>query len=278
MIIQGIHAVITGGASGIGAAIGERLLADGAAAVVLADVNESLLVRTAGRLGERYGNAVHTIVADVSTAAGNEALVLAAKDAVGTIDLFCANAGIASGVGPEGPDEVWDRVLRINTMSHVWAARALLPDWLAQGSGYFLATASAAGLLTNLGDAPYSVSKAGAVAFADWMSATYGDRGIKVSCLCPQGVRTPLLFGPEDGDGLPTDGVSGSPLAAEVVKAQRIIEPSDVAQCVVDAIADERFLILPHEEVAKYMVHKATDRDRWLRSMRKLQAFLTPGA
>ena len=174
------------------------------------------------------------------------------------------------------------------------AARALVPLWLERGGGYLLTTASAAGLLTNLGDAPYSVTKAAAVAFAEWVSITYGDRGIKVSCLCPQGVRTPLLFPPgEDGDD--------TPLAADVVRSMNIIEPEDVAgeelalgasllagahlhdflgrdedvaEAVIAGLADERFLILPHEEVGRYAAHKGADRERWLAGMRKLQASL----
>jgi NAD(P)-dependent dehydrogenase (short-subunit alcohol dehydrogenase family) len=213
------------------------------------------------------------LAADLATADGNRRLVETAIEVMGAVDLFCANAGIGSGQGPEAADEVWERVWRINTMAHVWAVRALLPGWLSAGSGYLLVTASAAGLLTNLGDAPYSVSKAGAVAFADWMAVTYGrstptEPGIGVSCLCPQGVRTPLLF-PEGADNV---------LATEVVKAQRIIEPSQVADAVVEGLADERFLILPHAEVEGYVLAKATDRGRWLRSMRKLQAMLVGGA
>jgi len=152
-------------------------------------------------------------------------------------------------------------------MAHVYAARALLPAWLEAGEGHLLITASAAGLLTNLGDAPYTATKHAAVGLAEWLSVTYGDRGLHVACLCPQGVRTPLLFGASDS---PTDGA----LAADVVKAQRILEPEEVADTVVEGLADERFLILPHPEVADYERARATDRDRWLGAMRRLQAKL----
>ena len=155
-------------------------------------------------------------------------------------------------------------------MAHVYAARALLPAWLERGRGYLLTTASAAGLLTNLGDAPYTATKHAAVGLAEWLSITYGDRGVTVSCLCPQGVRTPLLFG---GAGSPADGA----LATEVVKAQRVLEPEEVADVVVDGIRTEDFLILPHPEVADYERARAGDRQRWLRSMRRLQARLTGG-
>jgi len=197
----------------------------------------------------------------------NEALVGDVEGNVGPIDLFVANAGIATGTSEQGDDVTWDLIWDINTMAHVRAARALVPLWLERGGGYLLTTASAAGLLTNLGDAPYSVTKAASVAFAEWISITYGDRGIGVSCLCPQGVRTPLLF-PPDEDG------STAVLAADVVRSMNIIEPEVVADAVAEGLADERFLILPHPEVARYAANKGANRARWIAGMRKLQATL----
>ena len=259
--------VITGGASGIGAALAHRFAAEGPANLVLADrdldgaraVAEAAAPGVSGQCVARH--------LDVAQEGANEALVADVEANVGPIGLFVANAGIATGASEQAGDDVWDTIWDINTMAHVRAARALVPLWLERGGGYLLTTASAAGLLSNLGDAPYSVTKAAAVAFAEWVSITYGDRGIKVSCLCPQGVRTPLLFPPgEDGED--------TLLAADVVRSMNIIEPEDVAESVIAGLADERFLILPHEEVGRYAAHKGADRDRWLAGMRKLQASL----
>lgn len=261
--------VVTGGASGIGAAMCHRFARETPRAVVVVDLDASAAatvadaVRAASPTTATQGRAV-----DVGDGDAVAALVAEVTARHGTIDLFCANAGIATGMGVDAPDESWHAIWQVNVMAHVYAARALLPAWLERGEGYLLTTASAAGLLTNLGDAPYSVTKHGAVALAEWLSVTYGDRGVRVSCLCPQGVRTPLLF----GDG-PMDGA----LAAEVVKAQRVIEPEEVADAVVEAVGDERFLILPHAEVADYERARTGDRERWLRSMRKLQARLLGG-
>ena len=185
----------------------------------------------------------------------------------GRLDLFCANAGIGTAMGVEAPDAVWEQIWHVNVMAHVYAARALLPRWLEDGEGHLLVTASAAGLLSNLGDAPYSATKHAAVGLAEWLSITYGDRGVHVACLCPQGVRTPLLFGAPGSAG---DGA----LSTEVVKAQRVIEPEEVAESVVEGLRDERFLILPHPEVADYERARAGDRERWLGAMRRLQAGL----
>ena len=259
--------VITGGASGIGAALAHRFAAEGPANLVLADrdLDGARAVAEAAAPGVS-GQCVARQL-DVAQEGANEALVADVEANVGPIGLFVANAGIATGASEQAGDDVWDTIWDINTMAHVRAARALVPLWLERGGGYLLTTASAAGLLSNLGDAPYSVTKAAAVAFAEWVSITYGDRGIKVSCLCPQGVRTPLLFPPgEDGED--------TLLAADVVRSMNIMEPEDVAESVVAGLAVERFLILPHEEVGRYAAHKGADRDRWLAGMRKLQASL----
>ncbi|MCB1028618.1 MAG: SDR family oxidoreductase [Microthrixaceae bacterium] len=267
MELAGTTIVITGGASGIGAALAKRFAAEGPANLVLADRDIDGAREVARSVAAGVGGQCVPRQLDVGRTGANEALVADVETNVGPIDLFVANAGIATGASEQGDDTTWDVIWDINTMAHVRAARALVPLWLERGGGYLLTTASAAGLLTNLGDAPYSVTKAAAVAFAEWVSITYGDRGVKVSCLCPQGVRTPLLFPPgEEGDD--------SVLAAEVVRSMNIIEPEDVAESVVAGLADERFLILPHEEVARYAAHKGADRERWLAGMRKLQASL----
>jgi NAD(P)-dependent dehydrogenase (short-subunit alcohol dehydrogenase family) len=182
------------------------------------------------------------------------------------IDLFCANAGIATGQGLEAPDAAWERIWAVNVMAHVYAARACLPGWRELGRGHLLITASAAGLLTNLGDAPYTATKHAAVGLAEWIAITHGDEGVTVSCLCPQGVRTPMVMA----------GLDGDQMAAQVVELMGLIEPDDVAAAVVAGLRDDRFLILPHPEVARYQQNKAGDPDRWLAGMRKLQRQL-PG-
>jgi NAD(P)-dependent dehydrogenase (short-subunit alcohol dehydrogenase family) len=257
MELSGRHVVVTGAARGIGRALVERFAAEGARALVLADLDADELTAVAERIGDR----ALPMATDVGREADINALVARAVDANGPIDLFCSNAGIGVGRGPETSDEDWDLIWRVNVMAHVYAARALLPDMLARGEGYLLNTASAAGLLTNLGALPYSVTKHAAVAVAEWLSITYGDAGIKVSCLCPQAVRTSMLLASlQDQAG------------ASVVAAGNTKEPEEVAEAVVAGLREERFLILPHPEVADYMVRKATDPDRWLAGMRRLQA------
>jgi NAD(P)-dependent dehydrogenase (short-subunit alcohol dehydrogenase family) len=254
MELGGRHAVVTGGASGIGRALCRRFAAEGAR-VVVADLDAAGAAAVAEEIG---GLPVST---DVSIEADVRALVAAAEEAYGPVDLFCSNAGISVTGGVEVPDEQWNRIWQINVMAHVFAARAVLPSMLARREGYLLHTASAAGLLTNLGAAPYSVTKHAAVALAEWLAITHGDAGIKVSCLCPQGVRTPMLLG----------GADAGEEAADMLLAEAI-EPEDVAAAVVEGLGDERFLILPHPEVAEYVRRKAGDHDRWLAGMRRLQA------
>jgi NAD(P)-dependent dehydrogenase (short-subunit alcohol dehydrogenase family) len=176
---------------------------------------------------------------------------------LGEIDIYCSNAGTVAGEGPETPDDLWQRAWEVNTLAHVRAARALLPGWLARGDGTFVVTASAAGLLTMLGAAPYSVTKHAAVGFAEWLAATYAHRGLTVHCVCPQGVRTQMLA---------NSGRSG-----EVVLADAAIEPEQVADALAAAMAEGTFLVLPHPEVRDYYVLRATDTDRWLRGMSRLQ-------
>ena len=195
-------------------------------------------------------------------------LIDAAEEAFGPIDLFFANAGVGTGGDPMTSDDDWDTAFAINVHAHRWAAKHLLPGWLARGEGYFCSTASAAGLLAQIGSAPYTLTKHAAVAFAEWMSITYGDQGIRVSCLCPQGVNTAMLNGTDDAAG----GGLGGNVGGNVVRlAGVVLEPDDVAEIVHEAIRAEQFLILPHPEVAEYLRRKAADPDRWLAGMRKLQ-------
>ena len=206
------------------------------------------------------------IATDVSVEADIRHLVAETEKELGPIDLFHSNAGIAVGGGAEASDEDWQRIWEINLMAHVYATRAVLPAMLDRGDGYLLSTASAAGLLTNIGAAPYSVTKHAAVAFAEWLSITYGDQGIKVSCLCPQGVATNMLLG-----GPPDAGQS------VVQAAAGVLQPEEVADVVVEGIRAERFLILPHPEVEQYFQRKANDYDRWIAGMRRLQARVRSG-
>jgi NAD(P)-dependent dehydrogenase (short-subunit alcohol dehydrogenase family) len=187
-------------------------------------------------------------------------LISRAVEVNGPIDLFFSNAGVPGPAGgPEAPDDAWQQIWEVNVMAHVWAARALLPPMLERGEGYLVSTASAAGLLTQVGALAYSVTKHAAVAVAEWLAITYGDRGVKVSCLCPQGVRTPML-----------DAALDDPIGAAPLLAEGVLEPEDVAEAVVEAVREERFLILPHEAVSRHMALKAAEPERWLRGMRRL--------
>jgi NAD(P)-dependent dehydrogenase (short-subunit alcohol dehydrogenase family) len=258
MKLAGSVAVVTGGASGIGRALCRRFAAEGAS-VVVADLDGAGAAAVAAEVG---GKAVAT---DVAVEADVIHLVDQARSTHGRIDLFCSNAGILWGERPDDPeavlgveatDEGWERIWRVNVMAHVYGARAVLPSMLEQGEGYLLSTVSAAGLLTVLGNAPYAVTKHAALALAEWLAITYGDAGIKVSCLCPEGVNTNLL-----------DAAPGS-----FKGMVDILEPEDVAGAVVEGLAAERFLILPHPRVGEYFRRKADDYDRWLAGMRRLQA------
>jgi NAD(P)-dependent dehydrogenase (short-subunit alcohol dehydrogenase family) len=243
--------VVTGAGSGIGRALCHRFAVEGARAVVVSDRNEALAKSVAAEIG---GNPFKT---DVAIEADLKNLVQQVTTSLGPIDLFCSNAGIILNGGPETSDADWERIWHVNVMSHVYAARAVLPAMLARGQGYLLQTASAAGLLTQLGSAPYSVTKHAAVGFAEWLSITHAAAGIKVSCLCPQGVRTEML-------DLAKGGI------AEHLR-ETALDPSDVAESVIAGLKSERFLILPHAEVADFFKHKADDYERWLRGMRRLQ-------
>src|SRR5262245_52788162 len=243
--VQDAGVVVTGAGGGIGAALARRFAAEGAR-VVVNDLD-------AGR-----AKAVADEIGGIAVPGDASAIVAEAREALGgTVDVYCANAGLGS-VGTEAADEEgWAQAWDVNVMAHVRAARALLPDWLERGAGRFVSTVSAAGLLTMIGAAPYSVTKHGAYAFAEWLSLTYRHRGLKVHAICPQGVRTDMLT------------ASGS--AGELVLVPTAIDPEDVADALIEGIEEDRFLILPHPEVAAYYQARATEPDRWLTSMNHLQ-------
>ena len=254
MEVQDKIIVVTGGASGIGKAMCERFAAEGARHVVVADLNGDGAAAVAERIGSSGGTGAAARQVDVGVEAELIDLIDDTESRFGPIDLFCSNAGIGLGKGLDEPDEVWDTIWRVNTQSHIWVARHLVPKMIARGGGYLLNTASAAGLLTQIGSVTYAVTKHAAVALAEWISITHGRDGIKVSVLCPQAVRTAMTA---DGPGVA--GVDG------------MIEPEQAADAVIEALREERFLVLPHPEVAEYIRRKTTDYDRWLHGMRRLQ-------
>jgi len=252
--------VVTGAGRGIGAALARRFAAEGAAGIVVSDLDAANAASVASSLDRAI-----SVPADVTEADQVAALVAAAEQEFGPVDLFCSNAGVAFGRGLDASPADWAVNLNVNVMAHVHAANAVLPSMLSRGQGYLLNTASAAGLLMAPGDAPYTVSKHAAVAFAEWLSATYGDRGIKVSVLCPMGVRTDMLMpGIEQGETS----------ALAVAAFGDILEPDQVAGIVVDGLAAEKFHILPHPEVGTFVQRKASDIDRWLSGMRRAAAQL----
>jgi NAD(P)-dependent dehydrogenase (short-subunit alcohol dehydrogenase family) len=273
-------AIVTGGASGIGRSLCLALAGREAAAVVVADVDAAGAGRVADEI-EAGGHRGLAVTADVGSAAGAEGLIRRAEDAFGRVDLLFSNAGVVVAGGLEIADEAWSRTWAINVQSHVWLTRAVLPGMLARGEGYLVYTASAAGLLTELGSASYSVTKHAVVALAEWLSITYADRGIRVSCLCPQLVDTnlgatsrrlvPQAPGAQEAASLAEE----DSLGARHAGLDGVLTPDQVAQCVLEVMADERFLILPHPEVATYERRRADDRERWLRGMRRLLARLS---
>jgi NAD(P)-dependent dehydrogenase (short-subunit alcohol dehydrogenase family) len=258
--LAGKNVVITGAGSGIGRAMAIRFARERAGGVVVSDIDADAAARVASEIG---GLAV---TADVADAGDIAALIATSEEAYGPIDLFCANAGAAGAGGLDTPDEEWDTCFAVNVRAHVTAARLLVPGWVARGRGYFLSTASAAGLLGVVGSPTYPVTKHAAVAFAEWLAFTFGDRGVGVSCVCPMGVRTPFL---EAGFAQP--GEAGAGLRVTNA-AGELLDPDAVAAVVVEGLADERFLILPHAEVGAMVRFKAGDREGWLRVMRSLRA------
>lgn len=253
MRIKDAVVIVTGGASGIGRALVRRFSAEGARHVAVVDLDGDGAEVVAAEVGGA------AFSADVTSGSEVVRAVEMTESAIGPVDLFCSNAGVFVPGGADVDDARWQNIWEVNVMAHVHAVRAVLPSMLSRGRGYLLQTSSAAGLLSQIGSAPYSVTKHAAVGFAEWLAITYGDKGIGVSVLCPQAVRTRM-----------TDGVTGR--TAAVVDG--MIEPDQVADAVVTGLADEQFLILPHPEVLEYMRRKTSDYDRWLRGMRRLQGRL----
>jgi NAD(P)-dependent dehydrogenase (short-subunit alcohol dehydrogenase family) len=253
--VAGAGVVVTGGGSGIGAALCRRFAAEGAR-VVVNDLNGEAAAAVAASCAAAPRRPV-PMAADAASEDGVAALISGARAELGEIDLFCANAGIARLGGPEAAEADWEASWQVNVMAHVRAARLLLGPWLERGSGHLICTVSAAGLLTVPGSAPYAVTKHGALAFAEWLAVTYAHRGLTVQAICPLGVRTPML----DGSG---------PRAKQLL-GESAIAPEAVADAVMAGIADGRFLILPHPEVAGMYAGRAAETDRWLRGMSQLQ-------
>ncbi|HKQ12152.1 MAG TPA: SDR family NAD(P)-dependent oxidoreductase [Steroidobacteraceae bacterium] len=249
MKVAGKVVAVTGGAKGIGRALARRFAQEGARHVAVADLDDAGVRAVAAEL---RGSSMRV---DVSREAEIAAFIDSTERNHGPIDLFCSNAGIGVGRGLDTPNEVWQKIWEVNLMAHVYAARHLVPRMIARGGGYLLNTASAAGLLSQIGSATYSVTKHAAVSLAEWIALTHGHEGIKVSVLCPQAVRTDMIAGSE----------------ADVASVNGIMEPEELAEAVVAGLAAEKFLILPHAEVAQYMQRKAQDRDRWIAGMNRLQ-------
>lgn len=251
MDVRNLVCVVTGANSGIGAALAQRFAEEGAAGVVLADLRTDHATALAQRLGAERAFAQHC---DVSQEADIQALVAATRERFGRVDVFVSNAGIIGRMGGvELDDELWQSMWQIHGMAHVWAARAVMPEMVARGRGAFVVTASAAGLLSIIESAPYAVTKHASVAVAEWLRIAYGRKGVVVSCLCPQAVQTAMI-----GDDPGTAGLDG------------VVSPEHVAQCVVDALHEEHFLVLPHPKVLDYFRAKGADYDRWLGGMQKL--------
>jgi len=250
MDIRGKVAIVTGGASGIGAGLATRFAAEGARGVVLADVDLERAEGVARAIG------AVAVRCDVSREADIQALVATTRQRFGQVDIYMSNAGILGHAGGiELEDALWEKMWQIHAMAHVWAARAVVPEMVERSEGYFLVTASAAGLLNIVESAPYGVTKHAALAFAEWLRIAYGRRGVRVSCLCPQSVLSDMVTG--DGGSAGHDG---------------ILTPAQVAQEVVTTMRDEKFLVLPHPQVAKYFLNKAQDYDRWIGGMQKMYA------
>jgi NAD(P)-dependent dehydrogenase (short-subunit alcohol dehydrogenase family) len=251
MDVQGKIVVVTGAASGIGRALAQRFAAEGAATVIAADIDGD----GARAVADATGGRAATV--DVAQESAIASLIEDTERDVGPIDLFCSNAGILAIGGVEQPDDAWRRSFDVNVMAHMWAARHLVPRMIERGGGHLLNTASAAGLLIQIGSGPYTITKHAAVGFAEWLSVTYGGQGVGVSVLCPQAVATRMTAGIEGGGVAGVDGM---------------LSPEAVADAAIEGLRADRFLILPHPEVAEYERRKVADRERWLAGMRRLQA------
>jgi len=261
-------AIVTGGGGGIGGALAATLTRAGAR-VVVADMDADAASAVAEHINNERPGAAVSADADVSDRAEIQRLIDLADSEFGPVDLYFANAGITGALGLEVSEEDWDRSIDVNLRAHIRAAELLVPLWVERGGGYFVSTASAAGLLTQLASATYSVTKHAAVGFAEWLNIVYGDQGVRVSCLCPMGVNTKLLYSGRDS------GVPLGELATRVVTTSgNVLEPAEVADAVLKAIDEERFLILPHPGVLDMYRQKATDYDRWLRGMRRYRRSL----
>lgn len=253
--VAGRGVVVTGAGRGIGRALAQLFAARGARVVV-----NDLDPEAAGAVAREIGG--HAVPGDAASEAGVEALIGAARETLGEIDVYCANAGISGAGDVSTGEERWARMLDVNLMAHVRAARLLVPGWTERGDGRFVVTASAAGVLTSLGSVQYAVTKHAAVAFAEWLAATYGDRGLAVHCICPQGVNTRMLAN------------AGS--RREILTRDTALEPEQVADALWAAMVAGEFLVLPHPQVRDYMIRRATEHERWLTGMRKLQRRVDP--
>lgn len=269
MIIEGKVAVVTGASGGIGSALAQRLLENGAR-VVVTDLDEVRVKATVAELEKIAADRVVGLAGDCSVDVDIRAVLDLAADRFGPVDLYAANAGVGLGQGLESSEDDWSVSIDVNVLAHVRAAKMLVPEWLERGSGYFLSTASAAGLVTQLGSPTYAVTKHAAVAFAEWLSVTYGRRGIAVSCLCPMGVNTAMLNG-----GAESDDETARMGAKAVTEAGGVLEPLEVADIVLAGIDSEKFLILPHAEVLEFYRRKASDYDRWIAGMQRYQDTLS---
>src|ERR1700739_4543854 len=268
MKVAGRGAIVTGGGGGIGGALAEELAANGAR-VVVADLDAAAAQAIADKINAAAPGSAVAAGADVSDTEAIRGLIALAEKEFGPVELYFANAGIVGVVGLEASEADWERSIDVNLRAHVRAAQLLIPGWVERGEGYFVSTASAAGLLTQIGSATYSVTKHAAVGFAEWLAISFGDQGVRVSCLCPMGVNTELLYAGEK-----TGDLRGVAATRAVTSAGEVLEPAQIARDVLAAVDEERFLILPHATVLDMFRHKAADYERWLRGMRRYQASL----
>lgn len=255
MDVRGRNAVVTGAAGGIGSALVRALVAGGAQTVVATDVDVATVAGDGTRVLPRR--------LDVTDQVATSALVEEIERTIGPIDLWFANAGVAGGGGPEAPNSTWDLQWQVNLMAHVYATRALLPGWLARGEGHLVTTASMAGLLTSLGDGVYAATKHAAVGYAEWLAITYGDQGVRVSCVCPGAVNTNMLRAGAGGDAAK---------AAAVIGGGEVLDPDEAAARVIAGVTADNFLIFTHPDLQRYVVRKSEDPDRWITGMRRLWA------